>query len=94
MQLAWPTLLKSKLAYWLNLGYLIYPDMAKDGVGFDRLVEACREKRKATNKKFDAQKDITAALEASIDPKSGLSMSEDERWTELFMLVRAGESPW
>jgi cytochrome P450 len=89
LQFAWPEVLKSRLAFWVNPSRWIFPSMSRESESFARLSSYFREQRRSMAGGMQSRKDITAALEAAVNP-SGQRMTEHEIWTEALMLLRAG----
>lgn len=90
LQFAWPEILKSKLASWVNLSGWIFPAMVSEGEAFARLSCDFQKLRRSTATSTKPRGDITSALEEAVDPKTRTKMAEHEIWTEALLLIRAG----
>ncbi len=90
LEFAWPSVLKSKLAYWVRPSKLIFHQMDREGEEFVRLACQFRNERKSVEN-VAAGESVASFLETAVDPKTKMLLSEDEIWTEVLTLVRAGQ---
>ena len=94
LEFAWPSVFKSKLAYWIRLSKLLFPQMDREGEDFIRLARHFRNDRKrsaSVGEKMAAGYSVASFLETAVDPKTKMGLSEDEIWIEVLTLVRAGQ---
>ena len=91
-QFAWPSLLKSKLSYWIKPSRWIFPKMAEQGELFKQLAKDFRRDREIDIEKREQRDDVLTALETALDVKTGEKMNRDEVWNEALTLIRAGKS--